>query len=186
MHCNAASPAMFDEIGEVLRKTEDVRAILLLASGLNFCLGTDLDASFVLGAEDGEPNEIALRNHYHPTLEALAASPVPVVSAVRGGAVGIGSSLALIANFCIASKTAYFHYPAIHAGLVASGGATWILQRLAGPARASEMLMLGERISVEKAGDWGLVYRIVEDSLLESEAWALALQLADPKETDDG
>ncbi|WP_066544097.1 enoyl-CoA hydratase-related protein [Sphingomonas sp. CCH21-G11] len=91
---------------------------------------------------------------------------------------GIGSSLALTADFCIASPTAYFLQAFVNIGLVPDGGATWLLPRIVGRARAMEMMMLGERVSAERALEWGLIHRVVTDERLDEEALALAQRLA--------
>ena len=109
---------------------------------------------------------------------ALAALPVPVVSAVRGPAAGIGCSLALAADFCVASETAYFLQAFVNIGLVPDGGASWMLPRLIGRARAAEMMMLGERVPAARALDWGMIHKVVADDVLDTEAMALAERLA--------
>jgi 2-(1,2-epoxy-1,2-dihydrophenyl)acetyl-CoA isomerase len=78
----------------------------------------------------------------------------------------------------IAARSAYFLQAFVHLGLIPDAGATWLLPRLAGRARAMEMMMLGERIPAEQALEWGLISRVVEDDDLQSEAVALATRLA--------
>src|SRR3546814_8959063 len=107
-------------------------------------------------------------------METLAGLAVPIVSAVRGPVAGIGCSLALAADFCVASETAYFLQAFVNIGLVPDGGASWMLPRLVGRARAAEMMMLGERIPAAKALDWGLIHKVVADDALDAEALALA------------
>src|SRR4030095_17062721 len=102
------------------------------------------------------------------------ALPMPVVAAVRGPCAGAGCSLALAADIVIAARSAYFLQAFINIGLIPDAGATWLLPRLAGRARAVEMMMLGERIPADKAADWGLISRVVEDDDLAAEAAALA------------
>ena len=104
---------------------------------------------------------------------------MPVVSAVRGPAAGIGCSLALAADFCVASETAYFLQAFVNIGLVPDGGASWMLPRLIGRARATEMMMLGERVPAAKALDWGMVYQVVVGRCSSTrEALKLAERLA--------
>jgi 2-(1,2-epoxy-1,2-dihydrophenyl)acetyl-CoA isomerase len=78
----------------------------------------------------------------------------------------------------IAGKSGYFLQAFVNIGLVPDGGASWMLPRMIGKARATEMMMLGEKISSEKAYDWGMVYKVVEDDVLMAEAHALATRLA--------
>jgi 2-(1,2-epoxy-1,2-dihydrophenyl)acetyl-CoA isomerase len=175
---NAAPPAMFDEIGAVLADLGGARAVLLTGAGRAFCSGADI-ASGALGADNpGEATFLALTEHYNPLMETLAGLAVPVVSAVRGPAAGIGCSLALAADFCVASDTTYFLQAFVNIGLVPDGGASWMLPRLVGRARAAEMMMLGERVPAAKALEWGMIHKLVADDALETEAFALAERLA--------
>ncbi|MBS0504803.1 MAG: enoyl-CoA hydratase/isomerase family protein [Proteobacteria bacterium] len=176
---NAAPPEMFDEIRAALGALDGARAVLIASEGRAFSSGADL-ASKAL-AQDGDPAQQtyeALTDSYNPTILALAELSVPVVSAVRGPAAGIGCSLALAADFVVASETAYFLQAFVNIGLVPDGGASWALPRLIGRARAAEMMMLGERVSAAKALDWGMIHRVVVDDALEAEALALATRLA--------
>jgi 2-(1,2-epoxy-1,2-dihydrophenyl)acetyl-CoA isomerase len=103
---------------------------------------------------------------------------VPIITAINGPAAGVGCSLALASDFAIASRSAYFLQAFVNIGLVPDGGASWVLTRLVGKARATEMMMLGEKIPAEKAADWGLIYKCVEDADLMVEAQTLATRLA--------
>jgi 2-(1,2-epoxy-1,2-dihydrophenyl)acetyl-CoA isomerase len=104
--------------------------------------------------------------------------PFPVVAAVNGPCAGAGCSLALAADIVIAARSAYFLQAFVNIGLIPDAGATWLLPRLAGRARAMEMMLLGERIPAEQAAQWGLISRVVKDEHLISEAVALATNLA--------
>lgn len=175
---NAARPAMFDDIAAALADLGGARAVLIASTGRAFCSGADLSGGSLASADPPAATFDALNNHYNPALLAIADLPVPVVSAVRGPAAGIGCSLALSADFCVASETAYFLEAFVNIGLVPDGGASWMLTRLAGKARAMEMVMLGERIPAAKALDWGLIHKVVADDALDAEAFALAERLA--------
>ena len=175
---NAAPPAMFDEIGAVLADLGGARAVLLTGAGRAFCSGADIAGGALGAAEPGEATFLALTEHYNPLMEMLAGLAVPVVSAVRGPAAGIGCSLALAADFCVASETAYFLQAFVNIGLVPDGGASWMLPRLVGRARAAEMMMLGERVPASKALEWGMIHKVVPDDALDAEALALADRLA--------
>jgi 2-(1,2-epoxy-1,2-dihydrophenyl)acetyl-CoA isomerase len=150
------------------------RALLLTGAGRAFSSGADLVAG------GGLPDDVgaALESHLNPLIEDVFALPIPVVAAVRGPCAGAGCSLALAADIVIASDTAYFLQAFINIGLVPDAGATWLLPRLAGRARAMEMMMLGERIPARQAADWGLISRVVADEALDAEAAALATRLA--------
>lgn len=175
---NAAKPVMFEEIADALARLEGARAVLVVGAGRAFCSGADVGGG-ALGADDpGAATFAALTESYNPTLQAIADLPVPVVSAVRGPAAGIGCSLALAADFCIASVTGYFLQAFVNIGLVPDGGASWMLPRLIGRARATEMMLLGEKVPAARALDWGMIHKVVADDALEAEAFALAERLA--------
>jgi 2-(1,2-epoxy-1,2-dihydrophenyl)acetyl-CoA isomerase len=175
---NAAPPAMFDEIGQALGQIGDARAVLFVGEGRAFCSGADLAGGLGAGVDPAQATWDSLTRSYNPTMLKIAALDVPVVSAVRGPAAGIGCSLALAADFCVISETGYFLQAFVNIGLVPDGGASWMLPRLIGKARATEMMLLGERVTAAKAYEWGLVYKVVADDALEAEAGALAARLA--------
>ena len=182
---NAAPPQMFDEIRAALQQLPALgaRALLVTGEGRAFCSGADLagradaaNASPTTGR--GANTHRALTQHYNPTMLALAQLNMPVVTAVNGVAAGIGCSLALAADFTLAAKSAYFLEAFVNIGLVPDGGTTWMLARQVGKARATEMMMLGERIPAEKAEAWGLIHAAVDDADLMARAHALAERLA--------
>jgi len=175
---NAAPTEMFDELRDAIGALDGARAVLVAGEGRAFCSGADI-ASGALGSDNpGETTHKALTDHYNPAIAAFADLAVPVVSAVRGAVAGIGCSLALAADFCVASETAYFLQAFVNIGLVPDGGASWMLPRLIGKARATEMMMLGERVPAARALDWGMIHKVVADDALEAEAFALAERLA--------
>ncbi len=179
---NAAPPAMFVEIAQALADLGGARCVLIAGAGRAFCSGADVGGGALSAAAQGlDPGQMtydALTNSYNPTLAAIADLGVPVVTAVRGPAAGIGCSLALAADFCVASDTAYFLQAFVNIGLVPDGGASWTLTRLIGRPRASEMMMLGERVPAAKALDWGMIHKVVADDALDADAFALAERLA--------
>jgi 2-(1,2-epoxy-1,2-dihydrophenyl)acetyl-CoA isomerase len=176
---NAMPPAMADELGQAFYDLGDARAVLITGEGKGFCSGADLAArgsGSALGGKGGSHE--ALINHYNPAISQLIRANVPVICAVNGPAAGVGCSLALAADFTIAAKSAYFLQAFVNIGLVPDGGSTWLLARAIGRARATRMMMLGEKISGSQAEEWGLVYKCVEDADLMTEARALATKLA--------
>ncbi len=178
---NAAPPAMFDEILVALRSLPGLgaRALLITGEGRAFCSGADLQGRPDPGAMTrGSATYGSLTGSYSPTMLALSKLALPVVCAVNGVAAGIGCSLALAADFTLAARSAYFLQAFVNIGLVPDGGATWMLARQVGKARAAEMMMLGERIPAEQAQAWGLIHRAVDDAELMAQAMALAERLA--------
>ena len=175
---NAARPVMFDDLGAALADLGDARALLIAGAGRGFCSGADVGGGSITSDDPPAATFKALTESYNPVLLRLADLPVPVVSAVRGPAAGIGCSLALAADFVVASETAFFLEAFVNIGLVPDGGASWMLSRLVGRARAAEMTMLGERVPAETALAWGMIHRVVPDAELDETALALATRLA--------
>jgi len=176
---NAMPPAMADEIGAAFYDLGEARAVLITGEGKGFCSGADLAArgeASALALKGGSHR--ALQNHYNPVIGQILRAPVPVICAVNGPAAGIGCSLALAGDFVLAARSAYFLQAFANIGLVPDGGSTWLLARAIGRARATRMMMLGEKIGAEQAEAWGLIYRAVDDDALLSEARALAEKLA--------
>jgi 2-(1,2-epoxy-1,2-dihydrophenyl)acetyl-CoA isomerase len=174
---NAASIQLADELRAALYDLGDARCVLITGAGKGFCSGADLAARGE-GAPSGGPHE-ALQNHYNPLVSQILRLPVPVVTAVNGPAAGVGCSIALAGDFVIAGQSAYFLQAFVNIGLVPDGGSTWLLARAIGRARATRMMMLGEKISARQAEDWGLIYKAVEDASLMAEATTLAHKLAE-------
>src|SRR4051812_32526919 len=172
---NALSGQTVDELRAAVEEagSSGARCLLLTGEGRGFSSGADL-------AGGGLPEDAgaALEKHFNPLIEAIFALPIPVVAAVNGPCAGAGCSLALAADIVLAGRSAYFLQAFVNIGLIPDAGATWLLPRLAGRARAMEMMMLGERVPAETALEWGLVSRVVEDEDLEAESVALATRLA--------
>jgi 2-(1,2-epoxy-1,2-dihydrophenyl)acetyl-CoA isomerase len=173
---NALAAQTVDELREAVEETgrSGARCLLLTGEGRGFSSGADLVSGGGLPQDAG----LALEKHFNPLVEALFALPVPVVAAVNGPAAGAGCSLALAADIVIAARSAYFLQAFVNIGLIPDAGATWLLPRLAGRARAMEMMLLGERIPAERAAEWGMISRVVDDAHLASEAVLLATSLA--------
>jgi len=175
---NACSLDMADEIFTALDLTEDARALVITGEGRAFCAGADLQSTQTSSITGGKASFAALNKHYNPVMLKLAKLDIPTITAVNGPAAGVGCSIALASDFAIAAKSAYFLQAFVNIGLVPDGGASWMLPRLVGKARATEMMLLGEKIPGEKAADWGMIYKCVEDDQLMEEARALAKRLA--------
>jgi 2-(1,2-epoxy-1,2-dihydrophenyl)acetyl-CoA isomerase len=169
---------MADDIYRALDQLEDARAVVITGEGRAFCAGADLQSNKDSAITGGDASYAALNQHYNPLMLKLARLDIPTITAVNGPAAGVGCSIALASDFAIAGKSAYFLQAFVNIGLVPDGGASWMLARLVGKARATEMMMLGEKIPGEKAADWGLVYKCVDDDALMPEANALAKRLA--------
>ncbi len=173
---NALSAAMVDELRDAVERLSGsgARCLLLAGEGRGFSSGADLASG------GGLPEDVGatLEENFNPLVEAVFACPLPVVAAVNGPCAGAGCSLALAADIVIAGRSAYFLQAFVNIGLIPDAGATWLLPRLAGRARAMEMMMLGERIPAEQAAAWGMISRVVDDDKLAGEAAALTTRLA--------
>ena len=173
---NALNFATLDEIRDAVQTVpgRGARCLLLTGAGRGFSSGADL------GGSGGFPDDVgaALEAHFNPLIQAIFELPVPVVAAVNGPCAGAGCSLALAADIVIAGESAYFLQAFVNIGLIPDAGATWLLPRLAGRARAMEMMMLGERVPAAQALEWGMINRVVADEALLDEAKALATRLA--------
>ena len=155
----------------------EVRAIVLTGEGRGFCSGANLSGGAgERGSADG-PNQ-ALLNIYNPFLELMRRSPKPTVAAVNGAAAGIGVSLALVCDLIVAAQSAYFLQAFRRVGLVPDGGATYLLPRLVGKARAMELMLLGEKLPAAMALEWGLINRCVPDAEVMPTALEIARALA--------
>ncbi|MDQ3729626.1 MAG: enoyl-CoA hydratase-related protein [Actinomycetota bacterium] len=168
---------------EAVATDDEVRAVLLTGAGRAFSSGADLAESREDTSDSTDESgqfdlSKRLRERYHPIIHAIRDMPKPVVSAVNGPAAGIGCSLALSADLIVAAHSSFFLLAFVNIGLVPDGGSTAFVPARIGLARATEMMMLGERVSAEKALEWGLVNRVVANEELQSESHALVERLA--------
>jgi 2-(1,2-epoxy-1,2-dihydrophenyl)acetyl-CoA isomerase len=120
----------------------------------------------------------SIERYYKPLILALQDLPVPVIAAVNGIAAGAGANIALACDLVIAARSASFIQSFAKIGLVPDCGGTWNLPRLVGPARASGLTLLGNRMAAEKAAVWGMIWECVDDADLASAVDAVARQLA--------
>jgi 2-(1,2-epoxy-1,2-dihydrophenyl)acetyl-CoA isomerase len=179
---NALTPDMVCELNMALDDLRDkgtARVLLMTGAGRAFCSGADLSGVEPAGPP-GRPIDAGsmLEVSHNPLIERLFALPIPVVTAINGLAAGGGCSVAIAGDIVFAARSSYLLLAFVNIGLVPDMGATWLLPRLAGRARASAMMLLGERISAAQALEWGLVYKVVDDAELMGVARATAAKLA--------
>lgn len=190
---NAMSPPMLKSLDMALTEVADpasgIRCLILTGEGRGFCAGANIggmdndsdDADNAqAGAKSNAQNDAGagLERVYHPLLRQLRHLPCPIVSAVNGPCAGVGMSFALMGDMVLAGKSAFFLQAFRGIGLVPDGGATYILPRLVGLARAKELAIMGERLKAETALEWGLINRVYDDADLMDEARKLAGELA--------
>jgi 2-(1,2-epoxy-1,2-dihydrophenyl)acetyl-CoA isomerase len=161
---------------EALAGDRDVRAVVLTGAGRAFCAGQDLAER---DEPDAAPLEVEVRERYNPIIRAMRSMGQPVIAAVNGVAAGAGASLAFACDLRIAAEEARFVLAFGRIGLVPDSGATWFLPRLVGPAKATELALVGDPVDAAEALRLGLVSRVVPGDRLMTEARALADRLAD-------
>jgi 2-(1,2-epoxy-1,2-dihydrophenyl)acetyl-CoA isomerase len=152
--------------------------LLLTGAGRGFCAGQDLNDRAVDPGAPGVDLGESVEKFYAPLVMTLKNLPMPVICAVNGVAAGAGANLALACDIVLAAKSASFIEAFCKLGLIPDTGGTWHLPRLIGPARATGLAMLGEKLSAEKAEQWGLIWRCLPDDELMNEAMALARHFA--------
>jgi enoyl-CoA hydratase len=176
---NAVNPAMHTALTKVwgwLAEDGDARAVVLRGSGGAFCAGGDLD--LVTQLQDDVPERRTQLREATEIVDGMLACRLPVVAAVAGPAVGLGCSLALLADVVYLAESAYLADPHVAIGLTAGDGGAALWPVLAGMLRAKEYLFTGERIPSHEAVRLGLATRVVPDDQLEETAAAMARRLA--------
>ncbi len=164
-----------------LSGSSGIRALIITGTGKAFCSGADLGSMSPdsEGPSLGTQVKNLMEELSNPLALKLRSLPFPVVSAVNGAAAGAGASIALAGDVVLAGKSAYFLFPFIpKLGILPDLGATWILPRLIGRAKAMAVSLLGERMYGDDAVREGLIWKCVADEDLQSEAAATARRLA--------
>ncbi|GAA3823105.1 enoyl-CoA hydratase-related protein [Sphaerisporangium flaviroseum] len=162
---------------ERAREDAQARVVVLTGAGRGFCAGQDL-REHADNLEAGVGLDNTVRAHYNPIVSTIAAMGKPVVAVVNGIAAGAGASLAFACDFRIAAEGAKFAMAFGAIGLAPDSGASWTLPRLVGPARARELLMLGEPVGAQRALEIGMVNSVVPGDDLAASARELAARLA--------
>ncbi|MGI8696404.1 MAG: enoyl-CoA hydratase-related protein, partial [Mycobacteriales bacterium] len=157
---------------------ESIRAVVLTGAGRAFCVGQDLqEHAELLDAGDPAPLRTVV-DDYNPITKALVGMRVPVIAAVNGMAAGAGASFALAADLRVAAESAEFLMAFANIGLSVDSGASWLLPRLVGHARATALCLLAEPVPAEQALDMGMVNAVVPDKKLTETALGIAGRLA--------
>ena len=178
---NSFTVAMHEEMQDALSVTEnnaEIRALLLTGAGRGFCAGQDLGDRAV--APGGEAVDLghSCETYWNPMVRRLSEMAIPVICAVNGVAAGAGANVALACDIVMAAKSAKFIQSFANIGLIPDSGGTWVLPRLIGQARALAITLTGEPVIAEKAEDWGMIYKAVDDEALMETALGLAKKLA--------
>jgi 2-(1,2-epoxy-1,2-dihydrophenyl)acetyl-CoA isomerase len=168
---------MTDALDALAGSAARPRCLLLTGTGRAFSTGANLQGRGGSGLVPRGAGH-TLETLFHPFARRLRDLPYPLVTAVNGPAAGAGMSIALMGDLVLCARSAYFLQAFRRIGLVPDCGATWLLPRLVGRARAIELSLLGERLPAETALAWGLVNRVFDDEALIGEARRLAHELA--------
>ncbi len=171
---NALSPAMYDALAGALAHADaepGIRVTLLQGAGGCFTSGNDLH-DFVHAPPAGEESPV------FRFLNAISTAQKPVVAAVLGPAVGVGTTMLLHCDLVYAGEGARFELPFVNLGLCPEAAASLLLPQLVGHQRASELLLLGEPFGAERAREIGLVNAVFSDGEVLQQAGAAARRLA--------
>src|SRR5207249_5939941 len=158
---------------------EDVRALVLTGTGRGFCSGGDVDEIIGRLLEMGPRDLLDFTRMTGTVVQRMRECPLPIVAAVNGVAAGAGAVIALAADIRILAESATFAFLFTKVGLAgADMGSAYLLPRLVGLGRATELLLLGDKISAERSLEIGLATQLLEDEDLQPATSALAARLA--------
>lgn len=170
---NALSTSMYQQLQAGVQEAHDnpdCRAVIITGAGGHFTAGNDLK-DFQQPRGDGDSPALAF-------LRTLISVDVPVIAAVQGYAIGIGTTLLQHCDFVYADESASFSLPFVSLALCPEGGSSQLLERIAGRRKATEWLLLGERFSAREAADAGLLTRLSAPGQALADAQATADTLA--------
>jgi len=171
---NAMTSAMYIALADALNtaaKDDEIRVVIWDAAGDSFSAGNDVQDFLQNPPKEGESPQATLGN-------ALLNLDKPVIAAVKGAAVGGGTTLLTHCDFVFAGESAKFQLPFVNLGLVPEFGSSWSLPARFGYIRAAELFMLGQPFKAELAAEIGLVTRVVPDAELLATATETAEKLA--------
>lgn len=174
---NSFTRAMHAELREALSNLGDARTVILTGAGRGFCAGQDLNDRAVAPGEAVDLGE-TVEESWNPLVRVLAGLPQPVIARVNGVAAGAGANIALACDLVIAAKSAKFIQSFSALGLIPDSGGSWHLPRLVGQARAMGLALTGDPLPADKAAEWGLIWKAVDDDRLDAEVDAVAAKLA--------
>lgn len=176
---NAITLSMARELTEAMRRASgEARAAVITGEGRAFCAGADL-LELTKEMEEVGDLETILHRHFHPLIDALWESEIPTLAAINGPAAGAGMGIALCCDLRVMDPGSYFMSAFIHLGLTPDSGTAWVLPRMVGLGRATEIVMSGRKVSAEESFDIGLCSKVSASGEALSEALAWAERLCD-------
>ncbi|PRX28163.1 enoyl-CoA hydratase [Paraburkholderia sp. BL18I3N2] len=173
---NAITNVMYGALADAVERAnadDDVRALLIQADGDTFTAGNDL-SEFAAQATGNGPQE----RHVVRFLRVLANATVPIIAAVQGKAVGIGTTMLLHCDYVLLSEEAQLMTPFVNLALVPEAASSYLLPFQIGHVRAFEMFALGEPVSADSAVAWGIANRLVPVAELRVQARRIAEKIA--------
>jgi len=174
---NSFTVQMHEELRDALANLGEARVVVLTGAGRGFCAGQDLNDRAVTPRRAVDLGA-TVEGFWNPLIRALTSLPQPVIARVNGVAAGAGANIALACDIVVAAKSAKFIQSFSAIGLIPDSGGTWALPRLIGQARALGLALTGEPLLAEKAAEWGLIWKAVDDEALDAEVDAIANKLA--------
>jgi 2-(1,2-epoxy-1,2-dihydrophenyl)acetyl-CoA isomerase len=168
---------MAEQLAEALaERPADARAVLLLSTGRDFCVGVDVQN---LAATDDLPALVReLSRAWHRVIHAVLYCEVPVLASVQGSVTGAGVGLLGACDLVVCGRSTKLHPGYTSLGLSPDGGTSWALTRALGAPRALELLLTDGVLHAADAHTFGLVARLVDDEILAEESTALARSIA--------
>lgn len=168
------------DLVDEIEHRDDVNVLLITGTGRGFCSGGDVDEIIGPLLEMDSKGLLEFTRMTGAVVEGLRRVPMPVIAAVNGVAAGAGAVIALAADLRVLAESASFHFLFTRVGLAgADMGSAYLLPRVVGFGRATELLLLGDEVGAEESVAIGLASKVVPDDELESESKRLARRLAD-------
>jgi 2-(1,2-epoxy-1,2-dihydrophenyl)acetyl-CoA isomerase len=172
---NREMALLLQQILDECAADKNIRCIYLTGSGKAFCAGQDIGE---LTGENPPGFETILAEHYNPIVTRLRNIHIPVVCAVNGVAAGAGANIALAGDVVVASGAASFIQAFSKIGLIPDSGGTFTLPRLIGFAKASAIMMLGDKVSAAEAAEMGMIYKVLPAENFAEESMRIATTLS--------
>jgi enoyl-CoA hydratase/carnithine racemase len=158
----------------------DARALVITGEGHGFSSGGDVEEIIGPLQDMGTAQLLEFTRMTGSVVKALRECPLPVIAAINGVAAGAGAVVALACDFRLMAQSASFAFLFTRVGLAgADMGSAYLLPRIVGLGRATELLMLGDKLSAERSAAIGLANEVIPDDELTDRAFALAQRLAD-------
>ena len=178
---NSFNVQMHEEIRDALdgiATDGETRCLMITGAGRGFCAGQDLGDRAVTADGKAPDLGMSVEKYYNPLIRRITNLKMPVICALNGVAAGAGASLVMACDIVIAARSASFILSFAKVGLVPDSGSSWHFTRALGLPRAKALAMLGNKLKAEQAEQWGLIYQVVDDENLMSEANKLSSYLA--------